>query len=614
MKKSILSLILISSLFGSFGLFGQDARFSQFYNTPLNVNPALAGNGIEHIRVTALYRTQWAGMGTPFTTQGFAVDKVVNKVGVGAMITRNAAGDGAIRTLTISGNLAYHIHLGEEKNNTVSLGAQVGVINKSFDESKLTFDNQYNPDLGYDPSLSSNEIFTSTSITRPDVNIGLMWQRGWNNKNIKFRPFAGFGIFHLTRPPDSFIDGDNRQPVRKSIYGGAGYMVNDKLEVKPSVMYLEQGLFQETNFGAMVSYNLDGRNTIQAGVYNRMNDAVIAYAGYQINRLFVGMSYDVNTGELSKSGKGTNAFEISLAWSPLPKLKKEPKKREEKPEKKEQKSSREPVTEAAPVALKEISVQQPEMQLAEKVQEEKRKEEPSVKPETQNTTADNAQKVIKTRDAAPATPHKPEVKSQQEMPVSLPVVIRPDNTVPRPIDSDNDGLLDADDECPFIAGSASTKGCPDSDNDGLIDMQDDCPMESGPATNRGCPDPNVPSQPASQELVKNYNNILFETGKTRITTDDLYDIVERAIDLMYADKSTVAVLSGHTDNEGDEQMNMVLSQARAEVVKAYMIKQGIPENRIKTIAYGETMPVANNLFDNGRKENRRVEINIVRQK
>ena len=56
----------------------QDARFSQYYHSPLTLNPSLAGNGIEYIRVAGLYRTQWAGMGTPFTTQGFSVDKVVN--------------------------------------------------------------------------------------------------------------------------------------------------------------------------------------------------------------------------------------------------------------------------------------------------------------------------------------------------------------------------------------------------------------------------------------------------------------------------------------------------------------------------------------------------------
>lgn len=576
----------------------QDARFSQYYHSPLTLNPSLAGNGIEYIRVAGLYRTQWAGMGTPFTTQGFSVDKVVNNVGIGGVITRNAAGEGAIRTLNLAGNLAYHFHLGSEKKNTVSLGVQVGVINKSFDESKLTFDNQYNPDLGYDPSLSSGEIYTSTSITRADVNIGAFWQRGWNNKDIRFRPFAGFALFHVTRPPNSFIDSDDRQPVKQSVTAGAGYMINDQFEIKPSVMILRQDLFRETTFGAMASYQLDERNTIQAGVYTRMNDAIIAYAGYQMNRVTVGMSYDINNSELSSSGKGTNAFEISLAWSPLPKVKKEPKKKEaDKPvEKRQEKSA---VTKSDSRPVNEIHVTLPEMVLAVKPIQETKIPEKKTEPVKTPAVAENI---------------KPVKEKQQPETVQVVMSPAPAAVPAKPVDTDQDGIQDDQDECPYMKGSIATKGCPDSDNDGITDTKDECPMESGPATNKGCPDPNVAAITSSQELVKNFDNILFETGKTKVTTDDLFDIIERAIDIMYADKTTTAILSGHTDFEGDDLMNMQLSQARTEVVKAYMIKQGIPENRISTVAYGENMPVGNNLFEEGRKQNRRVEINIVKQK
>ena len=199
--------------------------------------------------------------------------------------------------------------------------------------------------------------------------------------------------------------------------------------------------------------------------------------------------------------------------------------------------------------------------------------------------------------------------------VIIPEVIKSIDPAPPVVeDSDQDGLNDADDDCPFIKGSTTLRGCPDSDNDGLIDMKDDCPMESGPATNKGCPDPNKPIVKNNQELVKKYDNILFASGKTSMTTDDIFDILERAIDIMYADKSTKVLLSGHTDSEGNAYQNMNLSQSRTEVVKAYLIKQGIEESRIETIAYGETMPLENNTSLEGKKLNRRVEINILKTK
>lgn len=595
--------LLFALLFVTHTVWAQDARFSQYYNAPLTLNPALAGNGIEYIRVSALYRTQWAGMGTPFTTQGLAVDKVVGKVGIGANILRNAAGDGGIRNLHFSGNLSYHLHLGNEKNHTLSAGVQVGIINRSFDESKLTYDNQYNPDVGYDPTLSSNEIYTSTNITRPDVNVGLLWQRGWNRKELVFRPYVGFSLFHITRPPISFIDSDDRMPIKQTYIAGAGFMVSDQLEITPSAMVLRQDMFSETTFGTLFSYTIDKRSTIQAGVYHRMNDAVIAYAGYRINRMSVGMSYDINTGELSRTGKGTNAYEFSLGWSPVPRAKKAPKAAQEQHQVIVVKMLNTIPAIEAPVTLPVIV---PDIVLVDRAR-------PEVLPVMEKSSSHAPVKVVApvTKTASPPRETTP-VKATKTAPALalVPTEIKPDIKV----DSDGDGISDADDLCPYIRGSASQKGCPDSDNDGTMDLLDDCPFDFGPATNKGCPDPNVSIKVSTQELVKNYNNILFETGKTKVSIDDLFDIIERAIDVMYADKTTSVILSGHTDHEGNEHSNMLLSQGRIAVVKDYLIRQGIDENRISTVAYGETMPASDNQTADGRKLNRRVEINIVRKK
>jgi outer membrane protein OmpA-like peptidoglycan-associated protein len=372
-----------------------------------------------------------------------------------------------------------------------------------------------------------------------------MWQRGWNNKDVRFRPFAGFSLFHITRPPNSFIDSDDRQPVKQSVTAGAGYMINDQFEIKPSVMILRQDMFRETTYGTMATYKLDERNTIQAGVFQRVNDAIIAYAGYQMNRVSVGMSYDINNSELSRSGKGTNAFEISLAWSPLPKVKKEPKKKEEPKESAKPQTKKSPVDKAEVRVINEIPSATLEMVLA-------------VKPVEVPVKAVQKTENVKT-ETKPVSiiPDKEVVKPVVDKTATEIIAVTPPA---KPADTDNDGIADDIDDCPFMKGTAATKGCPDSDNDGIVDTKDDCPMESGPATNKGCPDPNQPNATQQQELVRNFDNILFETGKTKVSTDDLFDIIERAIDIMYADKSTTAILSGHTDFEGDELLNMQLSQ------------------------------------------------------
>jgi outer membrane protein OmpA-like peptidoglycan-associated protein len=70
-------------------------------------------------------------------------------------------------------------------------------------------------------------------------------------------------------------------------------------------------------------------------------------------------------------------------------------------------------------------------------------------------------------------------------------------------------------------------------------------------------------------------------------------------------------ISGHTDNVGDDNGNLVLSKKRAEALKNYLISKGINADRLVTLYFGETKPIADNNTPEGRKKNRRVEMKIV---
>ncbi|WP_026308523.1 OmpA family protein [Spirosoma spitsbergense] len=72
-------------------------------------------------------------------------------------------------------------------------------------------------------------------------------------------------------------------------------------------------------------------------------------------------------------------------------------------------------------------------------------------------------------------------------------------------------------------------------------------------------------------------------------------------------------LAGHTDNQGDFDKNLQLSKQRVEVVKAYLVKNGIDANRITTRGYGPTRPIASNNREATRQLNRRVEMTVVKQ-
>lgn len=176
-------------------------------------------------------------------------------------------------------------------------------------------------------------------------------------------------------------------------------------------------------------------------------------------------------------------------------------------------------------------------------------------------------------------------------------------------DTDGDGILDKDDECPSIKGPAENKGCPykDSDGDGLLDKDDACPMTPGPIDNKGCP---VIEKEIEEVLKIAFNNLEFETNKDIILKSSKPSLDELAV-VLSKKPSWKLDISGHTDNVGDDNANMVLSQKRAEALKAYLISKGITSERLNVFYFGETRPIADNNTAEGRKKNRRVEMKIV---
>ena len=176
-------------------------------------------------------------------------------------------------------------------------------------------------------------------------------------------------------------------------------------------------------------------------------------------------------------------------------------------------------------------------------------------------------------------------------------------------DSDNDGLSDNKDDCPKIAGPVENRGCPygDTDGDGVNDNADECPKTPGPITNKGCPIIEKKDQEVIDMAVK---NLEFETGKDIIEERSKPSLNTLAEKLKQKSEWNL-LLSGHTDNVGDDDANMILSKNRSEAVKSYLISRGILESRIKVNYFGETKPIADNNIPEGRQKNRRVEFVIV---
>lgn len=174
-------------------------------------------------------------------------------------------------------------------------------------------------------------------------------------------------------------------------------------------------------------------------------------------------------------------------------------------------------------------------------------------------------------------------------------------------DMDKDGVPDEEDLCPELAGSFEYKGCPDTDRDSIPDNEDECPMTFGMPENKGCP---KVEEKVAEVLKEALEGIEFESGKDIITKDS-YTILDKVVDVLNEFPDYKLRISGHTDNVGKAETNLLLSHRRAQATMKYLVDHGIDASRLDAAGYGDQKPVADNATAEGRAKNRRVEFEII---
>jgi OmpA-OmpF porin, OOP family len=175
-------------------------------------------------------------------------------------------------------------------------------------------------------------------------------------------------------------------------------------------------------------------------------------------------------------------------------------------------------------------------------------------------------------------------------------------------DTDGDGVNDEDDKCPTVKGLARYQGCaiPDTDGDGVNDEEDKCKDRVGTAANQGCPE-------ISKAVIDKINyvakNVFFATGSAKLLPKS-FKALDEAAKLLKEDESLMVDVDGHTDATGKEDKNQTLSEARATAVKDYLVSKGIADSRLTATGYGATKPVADNKTAAGKAKNRRTELAV----
>lgn len=314
-------LLLLLLLCGVSGLVqAQDIHFSQFFNSPLNINPALTGVSNGDQRFQANYRNQWTNVPVDYLTFSGAYDQAItdrsDSTGywsLGGLFNYDKAGDLNFHNLGLSVSASYSYKL----SNTfmITPGVSLAYNQRKFDFKSITSGNQWD-------GISANygipaEVFDKDSNSFFDVSTGLNLRYG-----TSYRSFVDFGggLFHLIRPAQGFDDTSTNDKIkmRMNLYAMSSFFLTSRVDLLLNGLYSTQDVYKETVLNAQAKIYFNGnkeRNTaLFLGGGLRFGDAWYPMIALQKGRWYGSASYDFNTSDFDVATNGRGGLELSLRY------------------------------------------------------------------------------------------------------------------------------------------------------------------------------------------------------------------------------------------------------------------------------------------------------------
>ena len=308
-------------LFLSFFTKAQDLHFSQFYASPLSLNPAMTGLFPSDFRLITNFRDQWASVTYPFLTTSLSFDMQtlrgkLNKdfLGAGLFFANDGSTISTLHSTKAMFSAAYHKALDFDGAQYLALGIQAGIIQKSLGDA-ITLPNNWIPQTGFSPTSGFDNF--QSNIAYADLQVGLIYYaRLMDNKSSLY---AGTALFHITKPNESLVPGLN-QPLHRRFVGHAGMRLytDQDFVIMPNFIYMFQSTASEFNIGTSVKYKLSQEANespyLTGGLWYRWKDAIILLLGLDIQNWTAGISYDINISSLSQRSRNRGGFELSLQY------------------------------------------------------------------------------------------------------------------------------------------------------------------------------------------------------------------------------------------------------------------------------------------------------------
>lgn len=307
----------------------QDVHFSQYFTSPMTLNPGLTGLTQSDFRLAVNYRDQWSAVNNaPYTTATLSYDMASLRgqfasgdyLGFGVLALYDKAGTGGLQNVTLGLSAAYHKAFGVDKQHTLSFGVQGTLVQKSIQQDKLTFEDEYDPRDQTFRVNTTKDFLANKDLTYPDFAIGLIYS-GRISEHATL--FGGASMYHITRPVETFLGGQHKLYRRTTAYAGTQLDMNDRTVFYGSALMHIQGPNTSIIGGGAVGFVLNPgydkeysrASILYLGSWYRYNDAVIPYIGFEWSKAQLGVSYDANLSGFTPATNGNGAMEISLIFN-----------------------------------------------------------------------------------------------------------------------------------------------------------------------------------------------------------------------------------------------------------------------------------------------------------
>lgn len=316
-------LILIATLIGK----AQDPNFSQFFVSPLTLNPALTGKFDGNYRLGLNFRNQWPSINNAFKTYTASFDAGILKnnipeydqFGIGALALTDKSGNGVLQHNYVGLSTAYHKALDESGFHQIGLGFQGVYVNKRLDVNSLKFEDMLRSD-GF--TGLTQEDFTNfrLNLSYFDLNAGFFYNGTTDGAN---NFYLGGSLYHINRHEETFSDtGHYYMASRLTLQTGGMVPLGDFNAFHFSAMHSRQANAVNTVIGGAYMLNINpdewSPTNLYLGSWFRFGDAIIPYVGLEFGEFRVGASYDVNVSGLKPASNMRGGAEFSLIYVKRP--------------------------------------------------------------------------------------------------------------------------------------------------------------------------------------------------------------------------------------------------------------------------------------------------------